>query len=301
MAEGDGLRRFLFEHGPIRGHVVRLDTAWRAMIENHAYPAAVRDTLGEAVAAAVLVAATLKFEGQLTLQMQGAGPMHLLVAQCTDGMAVRGVARWRGEVAPSPLDQLTGGGQVTVTIENEDRSTQYQGVVPLTGERIAACLENYFERSEQLPTRLWLAADGVHAVGLLLQRLPIAGGSHAQGESATDGADELWSRVTLLAATLTAVELLELEAATLLRRLFHEEDLRLFEPAPVFFRCRCSRERVQGILRSLGATEVRGILAERGNVEVCCEFCNRAYQFDAVDVEALLAAERSTGAPSALQ
>jgi molecular chaperone Hsp33 len=301
MTDGDGLRRFLFERGPIRGHVVRLDSAWRAMIENHAYPEPVRDTLGEAVAAAVLVAATIKFEGQLTLQMQGTGPMHLLVAQCTDGMAVRGVARWRGDIALQPLAVLTGDGQVTVTIENEDRSTHYQGVVPLSGDRIAECLENYFERSEQLPTRLWLAADGAHSVGLLLQRLPASGGPAAFGAAADDDADELWPRVNLLAATLTATELLTLDAAELLRRLFHEEDLRLFEPAPVFFRCRCSRERVQGILRSLGAAEVRSILAERGNVEVCCEFCNRAYQFDAVDVEALLAADRSAAAPAALQ
>jgi molecular chaperone Hsp33 len=292
MSDGDGLRRFLFEHGPVRGHLVRLDTAWRAMIENHAYPEPVRDTLGEAMAAAVLVAATLKFEGQLTLQMQGAGPMHLLVAQCTDGLAVRGVARWRGSIGPLPLEALTGGGQVTVTVESDDRSASYQGVVPLTGERIAACLENYFERSEQLPTRLWLAADGTRSVGLLLQRLP---------GQVDEGVDELWSRVSLLAATITPAELLDLDAADLLRRLFHEEDLRLFEPAPVYFRCRCSRERVQGILRSLGAAELRALLAERGNVEVNCEFCNRTYGFDAVDVEALLAADRAAGSPAALQ
>jgi molecular chaperone Hsp33 len=302
LGDSDTLRRFVFERFPVRGYVVRLDAAWRALTEHHDYPLIVRDTLGEAAAATALLGATLKFEGLLTLQVQGPGPLHLLVVQVTHGHALRGVARWRGLVADAGLEALTGGGRVTVTVENADRSSRYQGIVPLSGARLADCFEDYFARSEQLPTRLWLAASGERSAGLLLQRLPSGAAASAEElEHASAQGNEDWNRVLTLAATLTAAELLELPSAALLRRLFHEEDLRVFEPDPVFFQCTCSRERVSGILRSIGASEVRDILAERGSVEVRCEFCNRAWQYDAVDVASLFA-DGDTGArPRALQ
>lgn len=291
-AHSDQLQRFLFEGFPVRGHLVHLDAAWRALIEHHDYPHVVRDTLGEATAAAVLMVATLKFEGVLTLQLQGPGPMHLLVAHCTDRHAVRGVARWRTAPEGPELARLTGGGQLTVTVDKTDQSGRYQGVVPLTGARIADCLEDYFRRSEQLPTRLWLAATPERVAGLLLQRLPHGARASAEADTrlAEDG-DEHWNRVLHLAGTLTAPELLDLPSATLLRRMFHEEDLRLFEPAPVYFQCTCSRTRVERILRALGRREAEEVLAERGDVEVRCEFCNRNYRFDAVDVAELFASE----------
>jgi molecular chaperone Hsp33 len=302
VRDGDTLRRFIFERFPVRGYVVHLDASWRALIEHHAYPPVVRDTLGEAVAATMLLGATLKFEGLLTLQMQGPGPMHLLVVQATHRHALRGVARWRGEVADRDLEALTGGGQVTVTVENGDRSSRYQGIVPVTGARLADCFEDYFARSEQLPTRLWLAATPERAAGLLLQRLPSgASASAAELEHFAAQGEEDWNRVLHLAATLTPAELAMLPSAELLRRLFHEEDVRLYEPGPVFFQCTCSRERVSGILRSLGAAEVRDILAERGAVEVRCEFCNRAWQYDAVDVAGLFADGKAVSSPRALQ
>jgi molecular chaperone Hsp33 len=293
---GDTLQRFLFERFAVRGYLVRLNASWRALIEHHDYPDAVRDTLGEAAAATLLLSATLKFEGMLTLQMQGPGPLHLLVVQATHRHAVRGVARWRGTPVAPDLASLTGEGQVTVTIESEDRDSRYQGVVPLAGERLAGCLEDYFQRSEQLPTRLWLFATGECAAGLLLQRLP-AGVSAASGElaHAAEVAAEDWNRVGLLAGTITGPELASLPATELLHRLFHEEDVRLFEPSPVFFQCKCSRERVNGILRSLGAAEINSLIAERGDVEVRCEFCNRLWHFDAVDVAALFAADAMPG------
>jgi molecular chaperone Hsp33 len=302
LHDGDTLRRFLFERFPVRGYLVHLDASWRALIEHHAYPDAVRDTLGEAVAATMLLSATLKFEGLLTLQIQGPGPMHLLVVQATHRHAVRGVARWRGATPDAGLEALTGGGQVTVTVENEERSTRYQGIVPVTGARLADCFEDYFARSEQLPTRLWLVATAERAAGLLLQRLPSGASASAEelAHSAGEG-DEDWNRVLHLAATLTPAELAGLAAPELLHRLFHEEDVRLFEPGPVFFQCTCSRERVSGILRSLGAAEVQDILAERGNVEVRCEFCNRAWQYDAVDVAGLFSGGEAIAPPRALQ
>lgn len=292
MHDRDCLHRFLFEHYPIRGHIVHLDASWRALLEHREYPSVIRDTLGEAAAASVLLAASLKFEGTLSLQLKGQGPMHLMLAQCSDALGVRAVARYQEGEYRHDLASLSGEGNMTVTIENEDLSQRYQGVVPLTGERLADCLRNYFETSEQLPTRLWLHADAEGASGLLLQRLPSdsdasrPAGSHIheidRGES-----EDAWHRVQLLADTLKPEELRGLSDRDILRRLFAEDDVRLFEPAPVFFRCRCSRDRVSNMLRALGAEEVRSVLAEQGHVEVRCDFCNRAYRLDAVDVEQL--------------
>jgi molecular chaperone Hsp33 len=290
MSDGDRLRRFVFEEWPVRGHYVRLEASWRAILEHHDYPAAVRDTLGEALAASVLLAGTLKFEGQLTLQLQGPGPLHLLVAQCTHGLAIRGVARHRGVVDTRVLEHMTGGGQLAVTLETDDRENRYQGIVPLIGVGLSASLEHYFEASEQLDSKLLLACDERRAAGLLLQRLPVGSTAHAEDDPhLIAAAEDEWQRLQLLAGTLTPGELLGESCGTLLHRLFHEDDLRLFDGAPVFFQCTCSRERVAGIIRSLGAAEARDIVRERGDVEVRCEFCNRAWRFDAVDVERLFA------------
>ncbi len=298
MHDRDCLHRFLFEHYPIRGHIVHLDAAWRALLEHRDYPIAVRDTLGEAVAAAVLLSATLKFQGTLSLQLQGQGPMHLLLAQCSNEMGVRAVARYREapeiHAAACRLPSLSGEGRLTVTLENDDLSQRYQGVVPLDGDRLAGCLQRYFQSSEQLPTRLWLHADESGVSGILLQRLSDdsvalrqAAGSYERQAAITDRReiDDAWRRVQLLADTLQPQELRTLTDHEILRRLFAEDDVRMFESAPVFFRCRCSRDRVVGMLRGLGAEEIRSVLAERGSVEVHCDFCNRAYRFDAVDVE----------------
>jgi len=302
LADGDLLRRFLFERWPVRGHFVRLDSSWRAMVERHDYPSPIRDALGEAMAATVLMAGTIKFDGQLTLQCQGPGPMHLLVAHCTHRHAIRGVARHRGELNGGSIAALTGGGQLTVTIENEDRTNRYQGVVPLDQPELSACLEGYFERSEQLPSKLILAANDDYAAGLLLQRMPSGASASAEEDPRSRAeAEEEWSRIQLLAATLRAEELLELPCQTLLHRLFHEDDVRLFEGQPVFFQCTCSRERVATIVRSLGVAEARDIIAEQGRVEVRCEFCNRAYAFDAVDVEQLFTSRGQPLGPQALQ
>jgi molecular chaperone Hsp33 len=292
MHDRDCLHRFLFEHYPIRGHLVHLDASWRALLEHREYPVAIRDTLGEAVAASVLLAATLKFDGTLSLQLRGQGPMHLMLAQCSSGLGVRAVARYQEASEHRDLTALSGQGHLTVTLENDDLSQRYQGIVPLSGERLADCLRGYFESSEQLPTRLWLHATGSGASGLLLQRLPEDAVQARPGGVPQVHAAEIedaWRRVQLLADTLRPEELEALRDREILRRLFAEDDVRLFESAPVFFRCRCSRERVVAMLRGLGADEVRSVLAERGNVEVRCDFCNRAYPFDAVDVEQMLA------------
>ncbi len=288
MKDRDILHRFLFEQFPVRGKLVHLDASWQAVLERHDYPPAVREVLGEAMAATVMLAATLKFDGKLTLQMQGSGPLSLVLVQCSSELALRGLARWRDDVPPGNLEQMTGGGRLSVTIEMADQR-RYQGIVPLDGAGIAECLQAYFAQSEQMPTRLWLTADDQRAVGMMLQKLPA---EHGGEEGDADG----WPRVSMLAETLSDQELLRLEDETLLRRLFCEEDVRLFSGLPVSFRCSCTRNKVESVLRMLGRDEISGVIEEKGSVEVCCEFCNKPYTFDPIDVERLfLDGETSPG------
>jgi len=295
MAQSDTLRRFVFERYPFRGQLVHLGPAWAAMMEHHDYPPQVRDTLGEAVAAAALLSSTLKYDGLLSLQLRGAGPMHLMLVECTDGLSMRAVARFRDPPATSDLRVLSGDGTLTVTIESGEAANRYQGIVPLTGASMGDCLRAYFEHSEQLPTRLWLRADADSASGLLLQRLPVTSRPVGVTESgaggvAEDEIEDAWRRVQLVAGTVTPGELAQLDDRDLLRRLFAEDDVRMFQSAPVYFRCRCSRERVGNMLRALGREEVDSVLEEFGQVEVRCEFCSRSYRYDAVDATALFAA-----------
>jgi molecular chaperone Hsp33 len=288
VRDRDCLHRFLFEQFPIRGHLVHLDAAWAALIEHREYPEPIRNLLGEAVAAALLLAATIKFEGVLSLQLQGDGPVHLLLVQCTSGLGVRGLARYReGDFSGmQKISDLVGSGNLTVTLETDEGAQRYQGIVPIHGERLAESLQLYFENSEQLPTRLWLQADATGASGMLLQKLPAA--------DASADVEDAWRRVQIIGDTLTPEELRSLSDQEILHRLFNEDDVRLFEPTPVYFRCRCSRERVSGMLQGLGEKETRSVLEEQGKVEVRCDFCNRAYVFDTVDVAQLF----NTGVPA---
>ena len=303
----DSLHRFDFEHLAIRGQLIHLDASWQAMLEHRSYPEAIRNVLGEAMAAAALLSSTIKFDGQLTLQLQGDGPMHLLLAQCTASFNVRGLARVNDvhgdshavRDATATIQQLAGQGNITVTIESEDLKQRYQGVVTLSGTRLAQCLEVYFAQSEQLPTRLWLHADENGVAGMLLQRLPtpkILDDLSADPEADArlkvqqEQLDDAWRRVQLIGDTLRPEELRDLSDREILYRLFNEDDLRLFESSPVYFRCRCSRERVGSMLQSLGKEEVDSIVAEQAKVEVRCEFCERQYIFDPVDVAQLFSA-----------
>ena len=218
--------------------------------------------------------------------------MHLMLVECTHGLALRAVARFRDPPVTHDLRELSGDGTLTVTVDNEGAAHRYQGIVPLSGGSMSECLRGYFESSEQLPTRLWLHADGEGASGLLLQRLPEtsqAAGVAVSGAQAVpeDEVEDAWRRVQLIGETVTGAELAGLDDRKLLRRLFAEDDVRMFEAAPAFFRCRCSRERVENMLRTLGQAEVDSMIEEFGQVEVRCEFCSRAYRLDAVDAAAL--------------
>lgn len=286
MNDQDSLQRFIFEGLGVRGELVHLDVSWQSVLERHAYPDTVRTQLGQALAAAVLLSATIKFQGALILQAQGEGPLHTLVAQATHRRTLRGLARWQGETPKgASLPEIYGPGRLVLTLQNEG-AEPYQGIVNLEGANLAEALQTYFDHSEQLSTRLWLAADGERATGLFLQELP---GQREAGDG--------WNRVCLLAGTVTERELLILPAEELLYRLFNEEEVRLFEPEPVSFRCTCSRERIESVLRSMGREELEAGLKEAGRVEVGCEFCNRRYNFDAVDVQSLLATSVAHPAP----
>lgn len=272
----DSLHRFLFEGNQVRGEIVHLDATWRALQGSQDYPDVVRALLGEAAAASALLTPTLKFDGKLTLQVSGEGPVHLLVMQCTSENTLRGLARWQGAPENASLSALVGGGRMAITIEPEQGRERYQGIVEVTGGELSHSLEAYFAQSEQLGTRMWLAADAHRAVGLLLQQLP--------GEA--DDADA-WNRVQQLGATITRHELLELAPQELIQRLFTEEDVRVFEPTPFSFRCGCSRSIIESVLRGLGREEIRSILADEGEIKVDCEFCGQVYEFDQVDAENL--------------
>jgi molecular chaperone Hsp33 len=291
MQDADTLRRFIFEHAPVRGEIVRLNATWRAVLERHDYPPVVRETLGEYLAAAALLSGTIKYDGSLIMQIRGTGPITTLVAECTSRRTVRGLARWQGQVAPGSLSELTGAGNVVITIDPGADMERYQGIVSLEGDDIAQALGHYLEQSEQLKTQLWLVANENLAVGMLLQKLPDSAAHAGQDE-------DLWNRVQQLASTVTPEELLTLTPAELLRRLFNEEDLRVFEAEPMSFRCTCSRERVRNMLRALGPDEVHDIIKEQGAVSITCEYCNQKYQFDPVDAEQIFAAEVSPQVPS---
>ena len=275
----------------MRGHCARLGEAWQELRAVRRYPLVVESLLGEAVTATVLLAATLKFEGKLTLQMTGSGLVPLLVAQCTHDFRVRAVAH-HGDALPAAAGfaALVGDGRLVVTIEAAGRAQRYQGIVPLSGASMAECLESYFAISEQLPTRLRLSCDATQAAGLLLQKLPAAERGEASGALTQDVWEELQSGL----ASVGDEDLRAAPIETVLATVCGAHDCRLFGGAPLNFQCSCNVGRVSDLLRSIGEPEARDILAEQGAVTIGCEFCGREYRFDAVDVEQLFAA-RSMG------
>ena len=279
----------------MRGHWVRLARAWREAREHQNLPGPALALLGESLVATTLIAASLKFKGTLTLQLlDSRGAVSMLVAQATDARTIRGVAHVAEDAATrgASFAEQINGARMVVSVEQGENVAPWQGIVPLDGDSLSACLAHYFDVSEQLPTAVVLAANAESAAGLMLQKLPAAS---QQGEKAGAGTQDLWEEVTLMLATLGADELLAIEPQELLRRLFGERDLRLFDAEPVTFACRCSRERVAALLRGMGPDEVESILAEQGAVTVTCEFCQKPYRFDAVDAAQLFLAPSNEG------
>jgi molecular chaperone Hsp33 len=305
------LHKFLFEGLPVRGMLVRLTDSWHEVLQRREasgpYPAPVRVLLGEMAAAATLMQANIKFNGSLILQVFGDGPVKLAVAEANPQLGFRATAKVVGDVAEGAqleaMLNVHGKGRCAITLDPQDRlpgQQPYQGVVPLHGDQreplqaLSQVLEHYMLQSEQLDTRLVLAANDEVAAGLLIQRLPVEGEGNLGGRRNEDeiGLSEAFNRIAHLAATLTREELLSLDADTVLRRLFWEESVRRFEPLVPSFACSCSVERVRNMLTGLGREEADGIIAERGHVEIGCDFCGRQYHFDAVDVGEMFTPER---------
>lgn len=292
----DTLTKYLFEDRSVRAEAVRLGKTWQDARAHHQYPPAITRLLGELVAASTLLAANLKFDGSLILQLQGDGPVALIVVECRADLKLRATVKLReGHAVPQEGDLQSllnpgGNGRFIVVLDPQNKvpgQQPYQGVVPLAGDTVAEVLEHYMRSSEQLDTRLWLQADSDHAGGLLLQRLPRHGGTESQEQAAH--ADETWNRAGQLADTIKPEELLALQSDELIHRLYWQETLEAFEPAPVGWHCPCSRGKVADMLRMLGADEVGQILEDQGRIEVTCEFCGKPYGFDAVDCAGLFA------------
>jgi len=272
----DFLHRFELERAGVRGVFVRMDDAWQQVRGRAEYPPALADLLGRTLAASALFTGNVKFDGALSIQIKNAGPVNLLFAECGSDGHVRGLARWAGDLAdesavlgaqPAPL--------LAITIDNRESNQRYQGLVPVEDAHLATLFERYFERSEQLPTRIVLACGDGRCAGLMLQRLP----------GSADADADAWNRVGHLLASAREDELLNLAPDALLYRLFHEENVRLHAATPLRFGCSCSRERVASMLHSLGRTEAEAAVREDGIAEVTCEFCNTQYRFDRVDLE----------------
>ncbi len=279
----DSLLRFIFDETDVRGELVQLDSSYRDALTPHHYPPPVALLLGEFLAASALLSATLKFEGSLILQARSPGEVPLIMAEATSAGAVRGIARQAEQALSEDFQSLLGGGQLAITIDPAS-GQRYQGIVPLEGVDLASGIERYFEQSEQLGTRLWLAADGRRAAGLLLQELPSRQGVDPERRQAQ------WQHLTTLGATVQADELLNLAPERVLHRLFHQDPLRLLRCDSLHFACSCSRARTEAVLTRLGRTELESILLEQGGVNVTCEFCNQVYEFSADDLRGLIGA-----------
>jgi molecular chaperone Hsp33 len=297
----DTLQKFIFDNAAVRGEFVEISDTWREIQQRHDDPAAVKTVLGEMVAAAALLSANLKFNGAIVMQIHGDGPVRLLVVECDSQLRLRATAKVaEGAVVAddatlTALLNASGKGRFVITLDPIDKmpgQQPYQGIVPLDGDDMATVIENYMLRSEQLDTRLWLAADEHVSRGLLLQKLPRHSGKEDQTAQASEAEDlETWNRAVMLASTLKQPELLSTGIQTLMERLFWEETIRVFEPAHPQFFCSCTREKVGNMLKMLGRDEVDSALNELGQLGINCDFCGKHYDFDKVDCAQLFASD----------
>ena len=294
----DTLHRFQLENLHVRGEWVSLSQSWQEIQSTTDYPPAIQQVLGEAIVAISLLADSLKFDGSLVLQIIGAQPVSMLVVQATSDGSIRGMANWQGKISPEAsfkdlfqtIDDKNGNSSSgTRAISVEPSSTQgerYQSLVSLDGESLAECFTQYFSQSEQLNTRLWLAVDDKVAAGLILQSLPT---DEIDTFNTTPHTTQLdgWNHATILADTVKDEELLKLPVQQLLHRLYHEEDLRIYDAKPIRFNCTCSQEKIEHAVASMGEVEANTIIEEQGNITVDCDFCNTTYLLDSVDVARL--------------
>lgn len=291
----DSLHRFQLENLHVRGEWVSLDSSWCDILSTAEYPKPVKKVLGEALVAISLLAESLKFDGSLVLQIRGAKPVTMLVVQATSDGAIRGMANWQGEISDNAKfqDLFVVDGQdfatMVISVEtNASHGERYQSLVALEGESLADSFTQYFAQSEQLKTRLWLAVDDTRAAGIMLQCLP---------SETSEIQDEGWNHAIILADTVTEEELLTVHSQTLLHRLYHDEDLVIYEDKPIRFECTCSNEKIEHTIRSIGKQEANSIIAEQGQIVIDCDFCNTQYKLDSIDVKRLFVDTGITDSP----
>lgn len=284
----DSVIPFAFETLPVRGALIHLGRSWRRMQRDHDYSPLLAETLGHAAAATGLIAQSLKFDGAITLQIQGSGALRMLVMQCTASHEMRGMAVMPEDAGAQRFTDLAEGARCAITVDSGDRP--YQGIVAMDGESLSASLEHYFQRSVQVPSHIALVANDEVAGGILLQQMP--------GQPIDE---DDWNRLHFLAATLTIADFGGDAGMDLLARLFAEDDVRAYEPRPVRFRCRCSARKTEDVLRMIGEDEARAALTEQGDIEIVCEYCGRRRSYDAVDVERVFAAKPVSPGPDSLQ
>jgi len=291
MKKPDQSQRFLFNDHAIRGQHVSLDHSWREIAQQGGLEGRGLSLLGEALVLVSLLMDTLKIDGSITLQIRGTGPLGLLVVEANSRHEIRGMANQQAEIENDiDLQQVFGSNSLVITIKQEG-AEPYQGIAPLAGSKLSQAMEHYFETSEQLATRFWVACDEHNASGMLVQQLPSEtskGIENIENIESTEGEDEdAWDRLLHLAATTTDKELQVLPIEELLMRLFHEETVSLFEPKAIKFFCHCSRKRTEGMLLTLGKPELDETLEQEGDISVNCDFCNAHYRFDKIDIEQL--------------
>jgi len=273
-AQNDVVMPFVFEALPIRGAIIQLHKSWHRMLLGHNYDQPVLETLGHSAAASALIAQSLKFDGSITLQINGNGPLAMLVMQCTSNLELRGMATAGHLEDDIAFTDLLRKARCAITVDAGAMDRPYQGIVEVSGESLADSIEDYYERSAQIPTHLQLVSDRNCCGGILLQQMP--------GEKSPVADD--WRRLGVLASTLRIRDVADGLSPALLGRLFAEDDLRVFRPRGAQFRCRCSRRRTEDVLKLLGEEDTRDLLAERGMIEVTCEYCGRTRTFDSIDI-----------------
>ena len=284
----DQITPFVFDALPVRGALIHLSRSWRRMLRDHQYDNIVRDTLGHAAAATGLIAQSVKFEGAITLQIQGAGNLHMLVMQCTSDLEVRGMASFSEDGGAETFGDLMQKAHCAITVDTGDQP--YQGIVEIERSSLADSLQNYFARSVQVPSHVMLVSDASLSGGILLQQMP--------GQSMLNEDD--WNRLGYVVATLRSDDFENFDNMELIGKLFAEDDVRVFESKPVVFRCRCPRQCAEEVLRMLGEDETREAVEDQGIVDVTCEYCGRQRSFDPIDISRLFT-DNAVSGPDSLQ
>lgn len=274
----DSLQPFIFEHANIRGEIAHLTDTYTTIINQRPYPPLIKKLLGEALVSCLLLTGTIKFEGQLSLQFQGDARLSLLLVQCDNESNLRGYAQFEDNLTDKEYEEAFINGQMVLTMNQYQKTQLYQSIVPVSSLSMSKNLMDYFIQSEQITTVVWLAVNDYSAAGMLIQLLP--------GENSRQR-EEFWEYATMIGNTVTQEELIGLDNETLLHRLYHETELRLFDSKPARFRCSCSVEKIKQVLKVLGEEEVKKLLKEREKIEVDCDFCSNHFSFDSIDLALL--------------